>query len=113
MRQTGGFTMVEMLVVIAIISILAALLLPGLIGSKKRAKRIVCESQLQQIGIAFQSFAHDHNSKFPMQVSTNDGGSLEFVQNSYVINGPFYFGYQNFQTLAGFLQNPDVLVCPA
>jgi type II secretory pathway pseudopilin PulG len=105
--------MVEMLVVIAIIGILAALLLPALTGGKQRAKRIVCESQLREIGIGFQSFAHDHNSKFPMQVSTNDNGSLEFVRNGNLINGQFYFGYRNFQSLADILQNPTILVCPA
>ncbi len=112
-RQAGAFTLVEMLVVIAIIAILAALLLPAVTASKMRAKRIVCESQLQQLGIAFQSFAHDHNSKFPMLVSTNDGGSAEFVQNGYLVNGPFYFGFRHFQPLAGILQTPAILVCPA
>src|SRR5215469_14418041 len=76
-QRANGFTLVEMLVVISIIALLAALLLPALNGGKQRAKRIVCESQLRQIGIAFQSFSHDHNSKFPMEVSTNDGGSME------------------------------------
>jgi prepilin-type N-terminal cleavage/methylation domain-containing protein len=108
-----GFTLVEMLVVLSIIALLAALLLPALNGGKQRAKRIVCESQLRQIGIAFQTFAHDHNSKFPMEVSTNDGGSMEFVQNGFLMNGSFYFGYRNFQPLAGVLLNPDVLLCPA
>lgn len=112
-QRAKGFTLVELLVVIAIISLLAALLMPALEGSKQRAKRIVCESQLRQIGIGFQTFAHDHNSKFPMEVSTNDGGSMEFVQNSYLMNGLFYFGYRNFQPLAGVLQNPNILVCPA
>ena len=112
-RQADAFTMVEMLVVIAIIGILAALLLPALTGGKQRAKRIVCESQLREIGIAFQSFAHDHNSKFPMQVSTNDSGSLEFAQYGNLMSGQFYFGYRNFQPLADILQNPTILVCPA
>jgi prepilin-type N-terminal cleavage/methylation domain-containing protein len=112
-RQANGFTLVEMLVVIAIIALLAALLLPALTGGKKRAKRIVCESQLRQIGVGFQSFSHDHNSKFPMQVSTNEGGSEEFVQAGYLINGVFYFEYQHFMPLAGVLQDPAILACPA
>ena len=108
-----GFTLVEMLVVIGIIAILAALLLPVLVASKQRAKRIVCESRLRQIGIAFQSFAHDHNNKFPMQVSTNDSGSLEFVQGGYQTNGLFYFAFRHFQPLGGVLDTPKMLVCPA
>jgi len=112
-RSRGGFTLVELLVVIAIIALLAALLLPALSGGEKRARQIVCINQLRQIGVGFQSFAHDHNSKFPTQVSTNDGGSLEFAQNSYLITGAFYFEYRHFQPLAGFIENTRLLVCPA
>jgi prepilin-type N-terminal cleavage/methylation domain-containing protein/prepilin-type processing-associated H-X9-DG protein len=112
-RPAGGFTMVELLVVIAIIGLLAALLLPALTGSKQRAKRIVCESQLRQAGVAFQMFSHDHNSKFPMQVAVADGGSEEFVQGASLTNGLFYIAYRNFVPLAGLLETPTVLVCPA
>lgn len=112
-RRPGAFTLVEMLVVMGIIAILAALLLPALRGSQMRAKRIVCENQLRQVGIAFQSFAHDHNSKFPMQVAASNGGSLGFVQNGYLVNGPFYFEFRHFQPLADILETPKVLVCPA
>jgi len=112
-RAESAFTLVEMLVVIAIIALLAALLLPALTASQMRAKRITCESQLRQIGIAFQSFAHDHNGKFPMQVAASDGGSREFAPGGPVANAPFYFGFRNFQPLAGILQTPAVLICPA
>lgn len=105
--------MVEMLVVIGIIGILAALLLPALAASQRRAKRIACESRLRQTGIGFQSFSHDHDGKFPMQVSTNDGGSLEYVQSGYLMKGPFYFGFRHFQPLAAVLETPQILVCPA
>ena len=112
-RRAGAFTMVEMLVVISIIALLLAMLLPVLAASKQRARRVVCESHLRQIGLGFQSFAHDHNSKFPMQVSSGDGGSLEFVQSGNLAKGTFYFAFRHFQTLAATLQTPAILVCPA
>ena len=69
-RRAGAFTLVELLCVIAIIGLLAALLLPVLNQSEARAKRIGCENNLHQVGIAFQIFTHDHDGKFPMSVST-------------------------------------------
>src|ERR1700722_6610909 len=112
-RQVCAFTLVELLVVIAIIGILAAMLLPVLNKGQGRAQRIACENNLRQIGIAFVSFSHDHNGKFPMQVSMADGGSEEFVQAGYVAGGQFYFGFHNFQAMAGELVTPQILICPA
>ena len=90
-RRAGAFTLVELLIVIAIIGILAALLLPVLGRTKSRAKKIECVANLKQTGLAFQLFAHDHSGKFPAHVSTNDGGSLEFVARGYQVQGVFYF----------------------
>src|ERR1017187_7735523 len=97
-RKEGAFTLVEMLVVIAIIGILAALLLPVLGQAKARAKRIECVSNLREIGLACHLFANDHNGNFPVEVSTNDGGSREFVTAGYqIFNQRFYFSYQLFR----------------
>jgi prepilin-type N-terminal cleavage/methylation domain-containing protein len=112
-RRQGAFTLVELLAVIAIIGILAALLLPVLGRTKLRAKRIWCENNLAQMGVAFHTFANDHNGHFPMMISTNDGGSLEFVAAGYQTHGPIYFSFQHFRPLAGELATPQPLACPA
>ncbi len=111
--QTAGFTVLELLCVIAIIILLAALLLPALTQARARARQIQCADHLRQIGLAFNGFAHDHNSQFPMAVPGEAGGSLEFVQNAYQFQGSFYFSYRHFQTLSNELGTPKVLVCPA
>ncbi len=111
-KLAAGFTLVELLVVIAIIGILAALLLPVLNKSQMRAKRIWCENNLRQQGIAFHVFAHDHNSLFPMAVRMADGGSLEFTENGYLVNGPFYFSYHHFQVMSNLLVSTKLVVCP-
>jgi prepilin-type N-terminal cleavage/methylation domain-containing protein/prepilin-type processing-associated H-X9-DG protein len=111
-RRSGAFTLVELLVVIAIIAILAALLLPVVGRAKLRAKRIWCVNNLEQTGLGFHTFANDHNGRFPMATSTNDGGSMEFVRAGDGANPIFFSAFRHFQKLAGELSTPRILICP-
>jgi prepilin-type N-terminal cleavage/methylation domain-containing protein/prepilin-type processing-associated H-X9-DG protein len=107
-----AFTLVELLVVIAIIGILAGFLLPALNKGKMRAKRILCINNLSQIGVAFHTFANDHSGRFPMAISTNDGGSMEYVESGYSSGPIFYTTFYHFQVLSNELVSPRLLVCP-
>ena len=60
-----GFSLIELMVVISIMSILAALLLPALARARERARRTVCSSNLKQLGITFIMFAGENKGVFP------------------------------------------------
>ncbi|MFA5863197.1 MAG: type II secretion system protein [Phycisphaerae bacterium] len=60
-----GFTLIELLVVVAIIAVLISILLPALAQARERAKMVVCESNLRQIGLGFTFYADANNDWVP------------------------------------------------
>ncbi len=67
-----AFTLIELLVVIAIIGVLAGLLLPSLVGSKERAKRTACLSNLRQATLGALLYAGDFEEKLPRGTTDTD-----------------------------------------
>jgi len=60
-NRRQGFTLMELLVVVAIIGVLMALLLTAITQVRGRAQRIQCVNNLRQLGVALQEFTADHH----------------------------------------------------
>ncbi len=79
MSQDGrrsGFTLVETLVVIAILGILAGLLMPAVQSAREAARRAQCQSNLRQIGIAMAGYETQYNC-FPPQILSPPKSTME------------------------------------
>lgn len=60
-----GFSLIELLVVVAIISLLVSILLPSLNQAKELARKTVCSSKLHQIGLAMSLYGNEYDNCFP------------------------------------------------
>ncbi len=63
--KNPGFTLVELLVVVAIIFLLISLVLPGLRAARERARMLECKSNTRQLGAATHTYAKEHNGWLP------------------------------------------------
>lgn len=98
----SGFTLIEMLVVIAIVAILAALLLPAIQAARESARSAQCQSNLRQLGIAVIQF-RDQTGAYPQYRA-----EYPPITNKYGVVRPRWQWLMAGQ-LGGWAQNPDVI----
>ena len=112
--RSRAFTLLELLIVMALITLLAALLLPGISRSKQSARRVACAGNLRQLGLAGQMYWDDNSGQaFRWRgAATNDGQVYWF---GWLQNGEE--GKRSFDprpgALSSYLNGRGVEVCPA
>ncbi len=90
-RGMNGFTMVEVLVVIAIVGLLAAILIPSFNRMKRSAQSTLCVGKLREIGIGLNTYFLDHGNTFPTLVAAResreeDNPAIDTVLLDYVVD---------------------------
>jgi len=116
LKQNRAFTLVELLVVVAVVAILAAFLLPALASTKPQAQRVNCSNNLKQVGLAFRTWAISHNGLTPMQTSDALGGNADMdvgVRTVTSVQSSSHGDSKIFLTMSNELSTPAILFCPA
>jgi prepilin-type processing-associated H-X9-DG protein len=99
-----AFTLMELLVIIAMLVVVAALLLPAFTRAKHTSQSICCNCNLKQIGLGFKTWAIDYTNSFPMSIATNFGGTREYIATGET--------FRHFAAVSNEVSTPRVLVCP-
>lgn len=102
-HRSRAFTIWDLLIVLVTAGLMVIIGLPWLARTRARSSRVACISNLKQVGLAFRIWAGDNRDVFPMQVSTNQGGSKEYVSSGQVI--------PHFLAISNELVSPKVLLC--
>lgn len=107
--ESRSFTLIELLIVIAIIAILAAMLLPALNKARERAKTTTCLNQLKQAGSACILYANDYQSVF-LARGRKVGGALPY---SYFLIKLKYLPSHKVTVKTETVSISEVLYCPS
>ena len=93
--QPKGFTLVELIVVVAIIALLVSLLIPVVGRARSEAELVKCRATLKSLGLALNLYAQNNNEAYPIS---------ERLHNPHL---------NLIQTTADYVREPELFYCPS
>lgn len=86
-KHHSGFTLVEILIVISIVAVLAAILLGVFSRVREKGRQTACQGNLRQIGLGIQQYVQDNDSRYPSVVNWAEA-TLPYIRNKQVFRCP-------------------------
>ncbi len=109
--RRGAFTIIELLIVIAIIAVLAGMLLPTLRWARESARSVNCVSNLKQLVMAWQIYADNHDGVACPSYEYRDGFTVEYAWDFRIkIADPSDWGYGY---LGRYIKDGRITACPS
>lgn len=102
--QCAESGLLDLFIIIFTVVLIAVVVLPFIAKSRARSSKIGCVNCLKQVGLAYRLWGGDNGDKYPAQVSTNAGGTMELVAQGC----PF----PDFVVMSNELCTPKIVVCP-
>lgn len=98
--RSAAFTLIELLTVIAIIGILAAIIIPAVNGVRNSAKKSMCASNVRQWTQAVLLYANEHKGAYALRATANDGSTNAYwneIHNNVnsMLYGPYFERFSN------------------
>lgn len=110
MFRRKGFTLVETLVVIAIIAILAAILFPVFAQAREKARQVDCISNIRQIGMGLMMYVQDHDEYYPVGQYNRDANHMQWKYDiAYTLKSGNPFGMGGIYVCRSFPFQPKPL----
>lgn len=105
--QTGGFSLVELLVVIAVIGLLLSILVPALGRARGQADVVACKARLRQLGLGALMYAEDNDTRLAVDPamlgpSHENGLTGKWVDNPHI---------ELMQLLTSYVETPELYYC--